>query len=64
MNELTKAWECVPLIGIPNNLPASTLLSAQHTRKYKNELHQRTEKTKEISIKEHDEIIKMYDALV
>lgn len=26
INELTKACECVPLSGIPNNLPAATLL--------------------------------------
>lgn len=27
MNELTKACECVPRSGIPNNFPAATLLS-------------------------------------
>ena len=26
MNELTKACECVPRSGMPNNLPAATLL--------------------------------------
>ena len=32
MNELTKAWECVPRSGIPNNLPASTLLTIKQKR--------------------------------
>lgn len=33
MNELTKAWEWVPRSGIPNNLPAATLLLMHDTKR-------------------------------
>lgn len=35
INELTKAWECVPRSGIPNNFPAATLLSINNTETVK-----------------------------
>lgn len=35
MNELTNAWECVPRRGIPNNLPAATLLWQTPKHRYK-----------------------------
>lgn len=31
MNELTKAWECVPRRGIPKSFPAATLLPLAYT---------------------------------
>lgn len=33
MNELTKAWECVPRSGIPNIFPAAQFLTF-HNKKY------------------------------
>lgn len=35
INELTKAWECVPRRGIPNSLPAATLLWHTPKDRYK-----------------------------
>jgi hypothetical protein len=56
IKELTKAWECVPRSGIPNNFPAATLLPIQHRNKENHNKHQLGSTSKALKKNNENEI--------